>query len=81
MADLIERDANELASIEAVDAGMLYRMSLGLSVALAAETCRYFAGWTDKLDGQSMRIAEGMAYTQREPIGVCSAIVPWNAPL
>lgn len=56
-------------------------MSLGLSVALAAETCRYFAGWTDKLDGQSMRIAEGMAYTQREPIGVCSAIVPWNAPL
>ncbi|GJN78148.1 hypothetical protein PLIIFM63780_001641 [Purpureocillium lilacinum] len=68
LADLIERDANELASIEAVDAGMLYRMSLGLSVAQAAETCRYFAGWTDKLDGQSMRIAEGMAYTQREPI-------------
>ncbi|UNI16365.1 Aldehyde dehydrogenase (NAD(+)) [Purpureocillium takamizusanense] len=81
LAGLIERDAKELASLEAVDAGLLYRMSLGLSVAQAAETCRYFAGWTDKLGGQSMRIEQGMAYTQREPIGVCSAIIPWNGPL
>ncbi|PFH56837.1 hypothetical protein XA68_15929 [Ophiocordyceps unilateralis] len=81
LADLIERDAEDLASLEALDAGMLYRESLGLSVTQSAETCRYYAGWVGKLDGRSMSIAQGMAYTRRQPFGVCAAIVPWNAPL
>ncbi|KAF4582292.1 aldehyde dehydrogenase [Ophiocordyceps camponoti-floridani] len=81
LADLIERDAEDLASLEALDAGMLYRESLGLSVAQAAETCRYYAGWVGKLDGRAMGISQGMAYTRRQPFGVCAAIVPWNAPL
>ncbi|CAK7207248.1 hypothetical protein SEUCBS139899_010058 [Sporothrix eucalyptigena] len=81
LGDLIERDGDELASIEAVDAGMLFHGSLALSVRQAVETCRYFGGWADKIQGKSMHIAEGMAYTKREAIGVCAAIVPWNAPL
>lgn len=81
LADFIERDAEDLASLEAVDAGILYTGSLGMHVPQAVETCRYYAGWVDKLDGDSMRIEQGIAYTQREPIGVCAAIVPWNAPL
>ncbi|KLP10116.1 Uncharacterized protein Y057_2594 [Fusarium fujikuroi] len=81
LADLIERDVEEFASIEAVDAGMLYNMSMGMSVPQAAETCRYFAGWADKLDGQSLDYESGLAYTKREPIGVCAAVVPWNTPL
>ncbi|KAM3414778.1 hypothetical protein BST61_g9929 [Cercospora zeina] len=32
LADLVERDGKELASLEAVDAGILYRESLGLGV-------------------------------------------------
>ena len=81
LADLIEKNAQDFASIEAVDAGLLYKMSLGLSVTQAVETCRYFAGWTDKLDGQSMDYDQGLAYTKREPIGVCAAVLPWNTPL
>lgn len=81
LADLMERDAAELASIEAVDAGILYRDSFGMAVPQAVETCRYYAGWADKLDGDSLSLAMGMAYTRREPFGVCAAIVPWNAPL
>ncbi|PHH71940.1 hypothetical protein CDD82_6247 [Ophiocordyceps australis] len=81
LADLIERDGKQLASIEALDAGMLYRMSMGLSVPQAAETLRYYAGWVGKVEGQTLDIDEGMAYTRREPIGVVAAIVPWNAPL
>ncbi|RCI12869.1 hypothetical protein L249_1089 [Ophiocordyceps polyrhachis-furcata BCC 54312] len=81
LAELIERDAEDLASLEALDAGMLYRESLGLSVQQSAETCRYYAGWVGKLDGRSMSIEQGMAYTRRQPFGVCAAIVPWNAPL
>lgn len=81
LAELLERDGEGLASLEAVDAGMLYRMSLGVSVPQAAEACRYYAGWANKPDGHSMTIAQGLAYTRREPMGVCAAIVPWNSPL
>lgn len=81
LADLIEKHGQEFASIEALDAGMLYNLSMGLSITQATETVRYYAGWADKLDGQSIDIEQGLAYTRREPIGVCAAIVPWNSPL
>jgi len=81
LADLVERDADELATIEALDAGVLFNESKYMNVANAIECLRYFAGWADKIDGKSLRIPNGFAYTQREPIGVCATIVPWNAPL
>jgi aldehyde dehydrogenase (NAD+) len=81
LADLMERDAEILASLESVDAGILYRDSFGMFVPQAVETCRYYAGWADKITGDSLSITQGMAYTRREPFGVCAAIVPWNAPL
>ncbi|KAI0839533.1 aldehyde dehydrogenase [Hypoxylon sp. FL0890] len=79
LADLVERDGPELSSLEALEAGILYKDSLGLHVAQSVENLRYFAGWADKLDGASLTIPEGLAYTRREPIGVCAAIVPWNS--
>jgi aldehyde dehydrogenase (NAD+) len=81
LADLIERDADQLATIESVDAGILFMDSKGLHVPQAVETLRYFAGWADKISGQALHIPNGMAYTRREPLGVCAAIVPWNSPL
>ncbi len=82
LAALIERDADDLATLEALDAGVLYRESKGLHVTNAVETLRYFAGWADKIQGKAMGIGEGgAAHTRREPIGVCGVVVPWNAPL
>ena len=81
LADLVERDAADLATLEALDAGILYRDSTGLHIPQSLENLRYFAGWADKVDGLSLTIPDGLAYTRREPIGVCAAIVPWNAPL
>jgi aldehyde dehydrogenase (NAD+) len=70
-----------LASLEALDAGVLFGESKNLNVVNAVATLKYFAGWADKLDGKSLKIPNGVAYTQRDPIGVCAAVVPWNAPL
>ena len=44
---------------------------------------RYFAGWADKITGESIPPAQPnfVAFTRREPIGVVAAIVPWNSPL
>ncbi|PGH27934.1 hypothetical protein AJ80_00188 [Polytolypa hystricis UAMH7299] len=81
LADLIERDAEDLAALEALDGGILLSQSSGMHIPNATATLRYFAGWADKIDGRSINIPTGIAYTRREPIGVCAAIVPWNAPL
>ncbi|OAA47994.1 Aldehyde dehydrogenase domain protein [Beauveria brongniartii RCEF 3172] len=81
LADLVERDADDLASLEALEAGVLFKESKALHVAQSAETLRYFAGWADKITGQLLSIPQGHAYTTREPLGVCAAVVPWNAPL
>lgn len=81
LADIIEQDAQNLASLEAVDAGTLYTDSIGLNIPQAVGCLRYYAGWADKMDGKSLEMDGGIAYTHREPIGVCAAIVPWNAPL
>ncbi|KAL4894471.1 aldehyde dehydrogenase domain-containing protein [Aspergillus ambiguus] len=82
LADLIERDAEDFASLEAVDAGVLFTDSMGMNIPQAVSCLRYYAGWADKIDGRTLAMeGGGMAYTHREPLGVCAAIVPWNAPL
>eukprot|EP00057_Strongylocentrotus_purpuratus_P005797 XP_003731782.2 PREDICTED: aldehyde dehydrogenase, mitochondrial [Strongylocentrotus purpuratus] len=43
---------------------------------------RYYAGWTDKIEGKTIPIdGNFFAYTRHEPIGVCGQIIPWNFPL
>lgn len=81
LADLVERDADEFASIEALDAGSLYAFGGQTHKGFTTEALRYFAGWADKIDGKSLNTAGGFGVTFREPIGVCGIIVPWNAPL
>ncbi|KAJ4287601.1 hypothetical protein N0V90_012304 [Kalmusia sp. IMI 367209] len=81
LADLVARDADILASLEAIDAGILFTESKNMHVPQAIETLRYFAGWADKIAGKTLDIPGGIAYTKREALGVCAAIVPWNAPL
>ncbi|CAI7594474.1 unnamed protein product [Penicillium glandicola] len=81
LAELLERDADDLASLEAVDAGLLYTDSIAINIPQAVGCLRYYAGWAGKIDGKTLDIEGGIAYTYREPLGVCGAIVPWNAPL
>ena len=53
-----------------------------IDVSMTVETLRYYAGWADKLTGETVPV-EGpyFTYTLREPVGVVGAIVPWNFPL
>src|SRR5213594_940984 len=49
---------------------------------MAIETFRYYAGWADKLTGDTLPVnGNFFTYTLREPVGVVGAIVPWNFPL
>ncbi len=83
LADLIERDADELALLESLDGGNPVRSTRHIDIAMAIESLRYNAGWTTKLTGETALSApqsRSFSYTLREPIGVVGAITPWNAP-
>ena len=46
------------------------------------EQCGHCHRWADKLSGQTLKhVMPLLAYTLREPLGVCALIVPWNFPL
>ncbi|MEJ8282226.1 phenylacetaldehyde dehydrogenase StyD [Pseudonocardia spirodelae] len=86
VADLIERDAEHLARLEALDVGKPVGQPSMLDVPNAIATFRHFAGWADKITGSTIPTAGYFgrpthSYTVREPVGVIGAIIPWNTPL
>ena len=82
LADLIEKNAFELALLETTDTGKIIRET-GAQIAYVAEYYRYFAGLADKSHGNHLPIDKSdlEVFTRREPIGVVAAIVPWNSQL
>jgi len=86
LADLIERDGERLASIQALENGSPLDLPLHFDVVHAATAFRYQAGWADKLTGTVVPDLdyaghETHSYIVREPVGVVAAILPWNGPL
>ncbi|CAH1787710.1 unnamed protein product, partial [Owenia fusiformis] len=48
----------------------------------AVQELRYYAGWADKIVGQTIPVdGNFFCYTRHEPIGVVGAIIPWNFPV
>ncbi|WP_319517849.1 aldehyde dehydrogenase family protein [uncultured Martelella sp.] len=86
LADLLERDADKFAELEAIDNGKPKAFAAAGDLPFAIANLRYVAGWTTKLAGETIEPGlspEGTfhAYLRREPIGVAAQIVPWNFPL
>ncbi len=81
IARLIREHHAELATLETLDNGKLY-VEAWDDVAETAEVFDYYAGWVDKLYGETVPVDHGYVnFTTRSPIGVCALIVPWNFPL
>lgn len=82
LAELIERDADELAELEVRDGGKLLREMSGQMRGLPAYFY-YYAGMADKLEGTVIPTDKPnfLVYTTHEPVGVVGAITPWNSPL
>ncbi|KAJ7198022.1 aldehyde dehydrogenase [Mycena pura] len=82
LAALMERDADELSAIETLDNGKTFWWSRNGDIPFAIQIVKYYAGWADKLTGQTIETDEKkFAYTRHEPIGVVGQIIPWNFPL
>lgn len=84
LADLIERNLEELAELESVDNGKPYAVARAADLPLAVDIFRYMAGWATKITGTTLPLSlpgEYLSYTVREPVGVVGQIIPWNFPL
>lgn len=88
IGDLILEHLEEFAELEALDNGKPRAVAAAADVPLAADLFHYMAGWTTKIEGNTIPIsvpytpgANYHAYTLREPVGVVGQIIPWNFPL
>ena len=86
LADLVERDAHQLADMDAQAIGRSPMEPRMMDVPNAVAHLRAAAGWANALEGRTIPGGGYMglptlSYTVREPVGVVGAIVPWNAPL
>src|ERR1700680_3807160 len=82
LADLLEKNADELAQIESLDNGKPYSVARAADLPLTIACYRYYAGWADKLQGKTIPVnGPYFCYTKHEPVGVVGQIIPWNFPM
>ena len=82
LADLIEENFDELAALETLDNGKPINDARAADLPLVIDCLRYYAGWADKIHGDTIPIrGDYFCYTRREPLGVCGQIIPWNFPM
>jgi betaine-aldehyde dehydrogenase len=83
MADLIEERGEEIADLEAADAGKPRAAVLEDEVPVMADNLRFFAGAARCLEGRAAGeyMEAHTSFVRREPVGVVGQITPWNYPL
>ncbi|PWC39472.1 aldehyde dehydrogenase family protein [Azospirillum sp. TSO35-2] len=80
-AALLREEGERFAVIESLDSGKPLSEARG-DVRGAARAFEYYAGATDKLQGDSFPLARGyLGFSLHEPMGVSAQIIPWNFPI
>ena len=70
LGDLCEKNAHIIATIDAWDNGKPYQQALDEDVGETISVFRYYAGWADKIYGQTIETSKlKLAYTKHEPLG------------
>lgn len=79
LAQLMERDKEDIIALEMLDTGKTRKQAANLDFPGSVGTLKYYSGWADKILGlTSFNIPGTFAYTRREPVGVCGQIIPWK---
>ena len=83
LADAVEEHGDELARLEAINAGKPIEAVKTDEIPVVADNLRFFAGAARCLEGKSAgEYLEGYtSMVRREPVGVVGQIAPWNYPL
>jgi len=82
LADLVEKNLDELAELETLDNGKPIFESKYVDMPMVVDVLRYYAGLATKIHGETVNTSESaFTYTLREPVGVVGLIIAWNFPL
>jgi len=82
LADLMAEKSEEMGAIETRDSGKMFAETRWQAKYIS-EFLMFYAGAADKISGDTLPIdkPDMFAFTNREPLGVVAAVVPWNSQL
>lgn len=82
IADLIDRDLDELALTESIDQGKPMKLAKVVDIPRASANLRFYATASLHFSSEAhLTDQEAINYTQHVPVGVAGCISPWNLPL
>ena len=82
LADLLADQSEHLGEIETRDTGKMFKETRWQAKYIS-EFYHFYAGAADKIHGETLPIdkPDMFVFTNREPLGVIAAVVPWNSQL
>ena len=82
LADLLAANSEMIGRVETTDTGKMFKETAWQATYIA-EYLHFYAGAADKIHGETLPIdkPDMFVFTDREPIGVVAAIVPWNSQM
>ncbi|WP_100401029.1 aldehyde dehydrogenase family protein [Bacillus sp. FJAT-44742] len=81
IASIMRSRFNELVEAEVLNSGKTVAAAQG-QITQAIEDFEFYAGTLSTFGGRTNPMPNGFFnYTQKEPVGVCAQILPWNYPL
>ena len=82
IGELVRAHAKELADLECWSTGKTIKHATFIDVPTCAEAFEYFGNAQRSLAGETIHVqAPVLSISEREPVGVVAAIIPWNYPL
>ncbi|MDJ0614677.1 MAG: aldehyde dehydrogenase [Rhizobiaceae bacterium] len=82
LGNLLAENSEHLGRIETQDTGKMFKETAWQATYIA-EYLHFFAGAADKIHGDTLPIdkPDMFVFTEREPLGIIAAVVPWNSQM
>jgi aldehyde dehydrogenase (NAD+) len=82
LADLLSENSEHIGRIETRDTGKMFKETKWQAQYIA-EFLQFYAGAADKVHGETLPIdkPDMFVFTDREPLGVVAAVIPWNSQM
>ncbi|MGO0576213.1 aldehyde dehydrogenase family protein [Ornithinimicrobium panacihumi] len=81
LADTVHAHADDIAYLDAIEAGKVFHLSAAEDVEDVVANLRYFADLADHHEGRQLQGPSGWGWVRGVPIGVVGVVLPWNFPI
>lgn len=81
LAELVEANAEEIAYLDAIEAGKVFTGSVDEDVPDVVANLRFFADRLAQDEGRFLQDASGWGWVRNVPVGVVGVVLPWNFPI